>query len=99
MIGGILLTAGFVAWERRARQPMLPMQLFGSRSFSAGIAAAFLLSGSLYAAVFFIAQFFQAGLGHDPLAAGVRLLPWTGTLLLVALWRARWPTGSACVPS
>src|ERR1700728_1543634 len=31
---GALLVAGFVAWELRAREPMLPMHLFRSRGFT-----------------------------------------------------------------
>jgi MFS family permease len=34
--------------------------------------------------VFFFAQFLQTGLGHDPLEAGLRLVPWTATLFVVA---------------
>ncbi len=63
---------------------MLPMRFFASRAFSAGTAASFLLSASLYSTVFFMAQYLQAGLGHDAMAAGLRLVPWTATLLVVA---------------
>jgi MFS family permease len=63
---------------------MLPMRFFGSRAFSAGNAAIFCAVGSLFCAVFFMSQFLQAGLGYDPLGAGLRLLPWTATLFFVA---------------
>ena len=43
-----------------------------------------LLAGSLFSAVFFMAQFQQVGLGQRPLDAGLRLLPWTGTVFIVA---------------
>src|SRR5215470_4971113 len=46
LAGGTALGAAFIAWELRARSPMLPMGLFGSRPFSAGNAAIFLLWGS-----------------------------------------------------
>ena len=63
---------------------MLPMRFFRCRAFSAGNAAIFLTVGSLFCAVFFMAQFLQAGLGAGPLDAGLRLLPWTATLFFVA---------------
>src|SRR5215475_2259459 len=44
---GAAAIAGFVAWERRAAAPMLPVRLFRSPSFSAGNAAIFLLNASL----------------------------------------------------
>jgi EmrB/QacA subfamily drug resistance transporter len=76
--------AALVAWELRARAPMLPMRLFRSRAFAAGNAVSFLLQAALTGAVFFMAQFQQVALGQGPLGAGLRLLPWTGALVLVA---------------
>jgi EmrB/QacA subfamily drug resistance transporter len=84
LLGGALLLATFVWWEARARMPMLPLTLFRSRAFSASNGAMFLTLASLFAAVFFLAQFLQNGLGYSPLGAGLRLLPWTATLFFVA---------------
>ena len=84
LVGGLALGVAFVAWERRAARPMFPLRFLRSRSFSVGAGAAFLLAASLYASVFFMAQFMQVGLGEDSLGAGLRLLPWTGTLFVVA---------------
>jgi EmrB/QacA subfamily drug resistance transporter len=81
---GVALIAGFVAWELRAPEPMLPMRYFRSRAFSAGNAAIFLTFASLFGAVFFYAQLLQFGLGHSPLDTGLRLLPWTATFMTVA---------------
>jgi EmrB/QacA subfamily drug resistance transporter len=84
LAGGALLLVAFVAWELRAREPMLPMRFFRSRAFSAPNAAIFFAVGSLFCGVFFLAQFMQTGLGYGPLDAGLRLLPWTATLFFVA---------------
>lgn len=81
---GLLLLAGFVAWERRAPAPMLPLRLFRSRAFSAANATGFLMTAALTAAAFLVAQYFQLALGVSPLGTGVRLLPWTATPMLVA---------------
>jgi EmrB/QacA subfamily drug resistance transporter len=81
---GVLAAIGFVAWERRAPAPMLPLDVFRSRGFSAGNATNFFQFASLFGAVFFMAQFLQVGLGYGPLGTGVRLLAWTATLTLVA---------------
>jgi EmrB/QacA subfamily drug resistance transporter len=81
---GLLLLGAFITWEGRARTPMLPLRLFRSRAFAAGNGAMFFTFASLFAAVFFLAQFLQNGLGHDALGAGLRLLPWTATLFFVA---------------
>jgi len=84
LAAGAVLAAGFVAWELRAREPMLPMGFFRSRAFSAGNASVFLLLASLFGAAFFLAQFLQTSLGDGPLDTGLRLMPWTATLFIVA---------------
>jgi EmrB/QacA subfamily drug resistance transporter len=81
---GALLAVAFVAWERRAREPMLPMHFFASRAFSAGNAAIFFTFASLFTGVFFYAQLLQTVLGYGPLDAGLRLIPWTATFITVA---------------
>jgi EmrB/QacA subfamily drug resistance transporter len=77
-----LVAFGFV--ERRAAEPMLPPRMFARRGFSAGTASNFLFSASLFSAVFFMAQFQQISQGQGPLDSGLRLLPWTGALFIVA---------------
>jgi MFS family permease len=63
---------------------MLPMRLFSSRQFTAGNLAGMLMFGALFSAVFFMAQFEQTALGSSPLQTGLRLIPWTGTVFIVA---------------
>ena len=84
LVGGSGLAVAFVAWERRARVPMLPLRFFRSRAFSAGNAAGFLFFASLYGSAFFLAQFLQTALGYGPLGAGLRLLPLTAILFVTA---------------
>jgi MFS family permease len=84
LAAGVLLVVAFVAWELRAREPMLPMAFFRSRAFSGGNAAIFFTFASLFIGVFFFAQLLQTVLGYGPLDAGLRLLPWTATFITVA---------------
>jgi MFS family permease len=39
--------------------------------------------GSLFAEVYFFSQLLQNAMGYDALGAGLRLIPWTGTFLVV----------------
>jgi MFS family permease len=84
LIVGVLLILLFVGWQRRSVQPMLPLRLFRRRTFSASTVISILLYAALYGTVFFLSQFMQIGLGYSALDAGLRLIPWTATLLLVA---------------
>ncbi len=84
LVAGVVLFVAFVVWELNARTPMVPMRFFRSRAFSAGNAANFLLLAAIYGTLFFLTQFLQNAQGYGPLAAGLRLLPWTATLFVVA---------------
>lgn len=84
LAAGVLALAAFVAWERRAAQPMLPMRLLRIRAFAAANASGFLMNGAIFSAAFLASQYFQFGLGYSPLATGLRFLPWTATPMIVA---------------
>jgi EmrB/QacA subfamily drug resistance transporter len=84
LIVGVVLVGVFLAWERRAPSPMLPLGLFRSRGFSAPNAVSFFMYAGLFGTLFLMAQFFQTALGYSPLQAGLRLLPWTATPMVVA---------------
>jgi EmrB/QacA subfamily drug resistance transporter len=84
LIGAAALFAGFIAWERRASEPMLPLHLLRIPAFGAANATGFLSFASITSAAFLMSQYFQLGLGHSPFSTGLRFLPWTLTPLLVA---------------
>ena len=84
LIAGVGLLVGFIRWEARARAPLLPRRLFDGRAFAAANIATFFHAAIVLGPVFLMAQFFQTSLGYGPFQAGVRLLPWTVTLLAVA---------------
>ena len=84
LISGAVLLAGFILREQRAQAPMMPLGLFRITSFTAANAASFFGLGGLFAAVFFMSQYFQFGLGYSPLATGLRFLPWTAAPLFIA---------------
>ena len=81
---GVVLLAAFVGWQLRARAPMLPMSFFRSRGFSATNAVSFAMFFGSFGAVFLLSQFFQTANGLDPLAAGIRTLPWTAAPMIVS---------------
>jgi EmrB/QacA subfamily drug resistance transporter len=84
LTAGAVLVGAFLGWQSRARTPMLPLRLFGSRAFSAGNTVIFLLNGSMTGAVFFMTQYQQVALGQGPLGAGLRMLPWGIAPFLIA---------------
>ncbi|MDT3443632.1 MULTISPECIES: MFS transporter [unclassified Pseudofrankia] len=84
LVAGAVMTVVFVAWETRAREPMLSLGLFADRAYTGGNIAMFLHTGALFSSVFFLAQYLQITLGYSPLGAGLRFLPWTLPLFVIA---------------
>ncbi len=84
LAAGLAAVAAFVAWERRTAEPMIPLGLFRSPTFSAAVATQFLMSAAIYSAAFLTSQYFQFALGASPLGAGLRFLPWTAAPMVIA---------------
>ncbi len=76
--------AAFLAVEARGRAPMLDLRLFAIPAFSGTAIVAFAQSFALYPLFLFLAIYFQNLLGFTPLETGVRLLPLTIALFVVA---------------
>src|SRR6478752_1539526 len=84
LVGGAVLTAGFVAWELRTPHPMLPMSFFRNRTFALANTASLLMSFGMFGSIFLLAQFFQTAQRYSPLQSGLRILPWTAMPMIVA---------------
>jgi EmrB/QacA subfamily drug resistance transporter len=72
---GLGLLAAFIAWERRASDPMLDVGLFRNPRFAAACAAVTVSFFTLLGFIFVMTQYFQFIKRYDPLSTGVHLLP------------------------
>lgn len=87
--GAVVGFCCFVLVELRVRAPMLPLKLFRRPAFSATALVAFAQSVAIYPMLIFLAIHLQSGLGYSPVGAGLRLLPMTLLILLVAPFAGR----------
>lgn len=78
---GALGTIALPFWMARAKDPLVPLDLFRSRNFTVVNISTFLIYGALYVVFYFLTLFLQGVLGYTAAAAGLAGLP--GTLLLV----------------
>ena len=83
-VAGVLAGTAFVVAERREREPMLPLEMFGSRTFSAANVMTLLVYAGLGAVLFFLVLQLQTVGGYGALAAGVSTLPITLCMLFLA---------------
>ena len=81
---GVVLLAAFVAWEARAKEPMLPLRFFENRAFSAANGASLAMYFGMFGSIFLLSQFFQTAQGYSPFESGLRVLPWTAMPMIVA---------------
>ena len=84
LAGGVVLLAAFAAWERRARSPMLPLDLFASTQFTATNLVTFAVYGALGGALFLLPIQLQQVSGYTALQAGISLLPLTVIMLVLS---------------
>lgn len=74
-LGGLLVLALFVLWERRSSCPAMDVGHFRNRQFSGAVSAIGLVFFGLMGATFFIVFYLQSVRGYSALKAGCCLLP------------------------
>jgi EmrB/QacA subfamily drug resistance transporter len=79
IIGLIVLSIGLLALfpfvELRAKEPILPMELFRNRVFSVTGGVGFIVGFSLFGGMTFLPLYLQIVKGHSPTVAGLLLTP------------------------
>jgi EmrB/QacA subfamily drug resistance transporter len=76
--------SAFALVERRRRAPMVDFSFFRSRTFLGANIVAFIVSFAMLAMFFFLALYMQNIRGYSPLQAGVRFLPSTMMIIVIA---------------
>jgi len=101
------LSASFIRWELHTPNPMLDLRLFGRKTFSFGVSAAFLNFLGSSAVLFLMPFYLQGVLGYGATAAGFMVMP--GALLMAVMgpitgtlsdrfgWRIFTVGGMSCV--
>jgi len=84
LAGSVVVIASFVVWERKIDHPMLPLEFFGNRRYSAAIASLALVLFAMLGLFFLVTQYLQFCLGFSPLRTGLGIGPIALVLLVVA---------------
>ena len=80
----VFALAAFVIVELNSREPMVDFRFFRTRTYLATNLVSFLVTFAMLAMFFFLALYMQDIKGYSPLEAGVRFLPATVTIMVVA---------------
>lgn len=81
---GVVLTFAFVAVERRAAEPVLPLKLFRLRTFTLTAVISFIVGFAMFGAMTYLPTFLQVVQGVSPTMSGVHMLPMVFGLLLAS---------------
>ena len=86
---GVVLLVAFVFAERRAVEPILPLELFRNRTFSVCAAIGFIIGVALFGSVTYLPIFLQIVKGRSPTSSGLQLTPMMGGLLVTSIVSGR----------
>ncbi|MFJ8025354.1 MDR family MFS transporter [Streptomyces sp. NPDC096311] len=86
---GVVLTCLFVLVERRAAEPILPLHLFTTRTFSMTSLVAFVVGFAMFGAITYLPAFFQVVRGISPTVSGMYLLPMMAGLVVTSIASGR----------
>jgi EmrB/QacA subfamily drug resistance transporter len=78
------LLAGFILWESRTRDPLVPFSIFRLRTLTAANIAGFILGTALFSMFLMLTLYMQLVLGYSPLETGFAYLAVAGTAVIWA---------------
>jgi EmrB/QacA subfamily drug resistance transporter len=84
LVLGVLLAVAFVAVERRAAEPVLPLKLFRIRTFTLSAVISLVVGFAMFGAMTYLPTFLQVVQGVSPTMSGVHMLPMVLGLLLAS---------------
>jgi EmrB/QacA subfamily drug resistance transporter len=85
----VISAAFFVAVERNAREPLLPMTLFRNRNFVVASSVGLILGLALFGSVTFLPIYLQVAKGVSPSASGLMLMPMMFGMLITSILSGR----------
>ncbi|MFJ5529974.1 MDR family MFS transporter [Streptomyces sp. NPDC093261] len=91
---GVAALVGFVFWQTKAAEPVVPLHIFRSRNFSLMSAIGFITGFVMFGATLFLPLYQQAVQGASATNSGLLLLPMLGAMLVVSMIAGRVTTNS-----
>ncbi len=84
-VSGVVLGVAFLFAERRAVEPVIPLNLFTNSVFAAASSIGFVVGFAMFGALTFLPLFLQDVKGVSAIQSGVRLFPMMGGLLVASI--------------
>ncbi|MFF8787185.1 MFS transporter [Streptomyces sp. NPDC015125] len=81
---GVVLLGAFLVIERRAAEPVLPLRLFRSRTFTLTAVIGFVVGFAMFGSMTYLPTFLQVVQGVTPTLSGVHMLPMVCGMLVAS---------------
>ncbi|EGG45605.1 MULTISPECIES: MDR family MFS transporter [Streptomyces] len=91
---GVAALVGFLFWQTKAAEPIMPLHIFRNRNFSLMSIIGFITGFVMFGAVLFLPLYQQAVQGASATNSGLLLLPMLGAMLVVSMVAGRVTTNS-----
>ncbi|MGW5128860.1 MDR family MFS transporter [Streptomyces sp. NPDC004069] len=91
---GVVALVGFVLWQGKAAEPIVPLHIFRSRNFSLMSLIGFVTGFVMFGAVLFLPLYQQSVQGASATNSGLLLLPMLAAMMVVSLVAGRVTTSS-----
>jgi EmrB/QacA subfamily drug resistance transporter len=84
LAAAVVLLTSFVAWQRRAEHPLLPLSIVLDRNRGAAYASVTIAGAGMFGIFLFVTYYLQTSLGYTPTKTGLAFLPMIAMLVLAA---------------
>jgi EmrB/QacA subfamily drug resistance transporter len=85
LAGGLALLALFIAIEARfSRRPLMPLDIFSTRTVTASNIVVFFMGSAVFAMWYFVSRYLQQVLGYSAIEAGLAFLPMTAGIAIAS---------------
>ncbi|WP_264929938.1 MDR family MFS transporter [Streptomyces sp. A012304] len=91
---GVATLVGFVFWQTRAAEPIVPLHIFRSRNFTLMSVIGFITGFVMFGATLFLPLYQQSVQGASATNSGLLLLPMLGAMLVTSMVAGRVTTSS-----
>lgn len=86
---GLALAVGFIFWEEKAKEPILPMRLFKNHTFSLTSALGAVIGAGMFGAIVMLPLYLQIVKGDTATAAGLKLIPLMLGIVAMSIFSGR----------
>ena len=75
LVAGLALAVGFVLWESKAKEPIIPLNLFKNHTFTLTSILGAIIGAGMFGAIVMLPLYMQVVKGYSATSAGLKLIP------------------------